>query len=240
MKSPRLSRLVAILLVNVSAQLAHGQTDWAKNVALPKSEKPVPLFNGRDLSGWEGQMAKYWSVENGVIRGANTNEVLASTYLFTKQSYRTFRLLLEVKQTRGEKFSTMHSALCVLGEKFEDKGDPFGFKGPLLMCCNDWGIWDAHRRNRVYPAGHNGTFQHPSEKIGDWNQIEVLVIGDRIRMVNNGQLVIDFTDQPGMLKPSPIGLQLHANQRPQEFRFRGLVLAENPEDRLLTLTAATK
>ena len=78
------------------------------------------------------------------------------------------------------------------------------------------------------------------EKIGDWNRIEVLVIDDHIRMVANGQLVIDFTDQPGMLKPAPIGLQLHSNQRPQEYHFRGLILAENTEDRLLTLKSETK
>jgi 3-keto-disaccharide hydrolase len=230
------TRLIGWLFVAASTLFAHAQADWTRTVAFPKSEKPIMLFNGRDLSGWEGQTGKYWSVEGNVIRGANDTEVPASTYLFTKKSFRNFRLLFEVKQTRGEKFSTTHSAVAVLGEKFEDKGDPFGFKGPLLMFCNDWGIWDAHRRNRVYPAGHNGTLQHPSEKIGDWNRIEVLVIGDRIRMVNNGQVVIDFTDQPGMLKASPMALQLHGNSKPQEYRFRGLILAETPEDRLITVT----
>lgn len=238
MKSPLNIDLLALFLVAAFAYVAQGQTEWTKGVPFPKSEKPLPLFNGHDLSGWEGQIAKYWSVQNGAIRGANEGEVPASTYLFTKKSYRNFRLLFEVKQTRGEKFSTTHSAVAVLGEKLEDKGDPFSFKGPLLMFCNDWGIWDANRRNRVYPAGHNGTLQQAAEKIGDWNQIEVLVIGDHIRMVANGQLVIDFKDQPGMLKPAPIGLQLHSNQRPQEYHFRGLILAEKPEDRLLTLKAS--
>src|SRR5262249_51630403 len=43
-----------------------------------------------------------------------------------------------------------------------------------------------------------------------------------------------FTDKPGMLRESPIGLQLHSNRRPQEFLFRGLVLSRDPEDRLVT------
>ncbi len=223
------------LLVALAAPPAHSQTDWAHSVALPKGEKRVLLFNGRNLSGWEGQIGKYWSVENGAIRAANETEVPASTYLFTKKKYRNFRLLLEVRQTRGEKYSTMHSAVAVLGEKLTDKGDPFSFKGPLLMFCNDWGIWDANRRNRIYPVGYNGAWPNPAEKVGDWNQIEVLVIGNRIRMAANGRQVIDFTDSPSMLKASPIGLQLHANDRPEEYRFRGLVLAEHPTDRLLTL-----
>ena len=36
-------------------------------------------------------------------------------------------------------------------------------------------------------------------------------------------------------KKSALGLQLHSNKRPQEHRFCGLVLSENPEDKLLTL-----
>jgi hypothetical protein len=197
---------------------------------LPSSEKAVRLFNGKDLTGWEGTKG-YWSVEGGTIRGANTTTVPSSTYLFTRDSYRDFRLLFEVKQTRSAKHSPMHSAVAVLGEKFADKGDnAFGFKGPLVMFCNDWGIWDAHRRNRVVPVGPGPKV----EKVGDWNLIEVLVIGNRIRCVANGTVVFDFTDKPGMLKSSPIGLQLHSNNRPQEFRFRGLVLTTKPEDRLVT------
>lgn len=229
-----------LLLLMVPALTAGIEKDWAKNAALPKGEKRALLFNSRNFSGWEGQIDKYWTVEDGIIRGANEAEVPASSYLFTKKSYRNFRLLLEVKQTRGEKYSTMHSAVCALGEKLADKGDPFSFKGPLLMYCNDWGIWDANRRNRIYPAGHNGVLQNPAEKTGDWNQIEVLVIGDRIRMVSNGHQIVDFTDEPGMLKASPIGLQLHANSRPQEYHFRGLVLVENPKDQLVTLDVGGK
>ena len=202
---------------------------------LPKGEKRVSLFNGRDLTGWEGQAGKYWSVENGVIRGANDDEVPVSTYLFTRKRYRDFRLLLEVRQTRGEKYSTMHSAVCALGERITDKGDAFSFKGPLLMFCSDWGIWDANRRNRVYPAGGIGSLYTGVENVGAWNQIEILVVGNRIRMVANGHQVIDFTDSPEMLTSSQIGLQLHANPRAQEYRFRGLILAEHPADKLLTL-----
>lgn len=198
---------------------------------LPKSEKSIRLFNGKDLTGWDGS-AKRWSVEAGVIKGANEDRVPSSTYLFSKGSYREFRLLLEVKQTISKKHSTMHSAVAALGERFSDKGNnAHGFKGPLLMFCHDWGIWDAYRRNRVAPRGAGPKV----ERKGDWNQIEILVIGNRIRFACNGTQVFDFTDKPEMLKKSPVALQLHSNGRPQEYRFRGLVLTENPEDRLISI-----
>ena len=102
------------------------------------------------------------------------------------------------------------------------------------MFCHDWGIWDANRRNRIEPPDQRGSLQITSEKEGDWNLIEIVVIGDRIRFAANGTQVFDFTDKPGMLLESPVALQLHANPKPQEYRFRGLVLSKNPEDRLLT------
>lgn len=72
-------------------------------------------------------------------------------------------MLFEVKQTMSEKHSTMHSAVATLGETFTDAGDnTFGFRGPLLMFCHDWGIWDAHRRNRIVPGGAGGTIEKRS------------------------------------------------------------------------------
>ena len=201
----------------------------------PESEMPESLFNGKDLSGWQGD-ERFWSVQDGVIRGANEGEVPSSTYLFSNESYREFRLVMEVKQTMSPKYSTMHSAVAVLGERFEDKGpNPYGFKVPLLMFCHDWGIWDAYRRNRIEPASHRGTLNVASENKGDWNRVEFLVIGNRIRCAANGKQIFDFTDKPEMLNESPIGLQLHANKQPQDFHFRNIYIARNPEDRLATI-----
>lgn len=205
----------------------------------PPEEAPEALSNGQDLSNWEGD-ERYWSMEaDGTIRGANQEPVPSSTYLFTKKPYRNFRLIFEVRQTMSPEHSTMHSAVAALGERFEDKGpNPYGFRGPLLMFCHDWGIWDAYRRNRVEPAGQQGQQgplnELPAERKGEWNLVEFLVVDQRIQCAANGIHVFDFTDQPEMLQTSPIELQLLSNQKPQEFRFRHLYLSENPSPELIT------
>jgi hypothetical protein len=215
--------------------LEQPETDFAEPLALEsqisKSEKVEHLFNGKDLSGWKGDESR-WSVVNGMIRGANDDKVESSTYLFTANKYRNFRMLFEVKQTMSDKHSTMHSAVAALGEQFTDAGDnKLGFKGPLLMFCHDWGIWDAHRRNRVVPGGPGNEV----EKKGEWNQIEILVIGDRIRFAANGKEIFDFTDKPEMLQACAIGLQLHSNAQAQEYHFRSLLLTEEPADQMVTV-----
>ncbi len=211
------------------------ETDFSEPLSvesrIPKTETIQHLFNGKDLSGWSGDEAR-WSVKHGMIRGANDDKVTSSTYLFTAKKYRNFRMLFEVKQTMSDKHSTMHSAVAALGEQLTDAGEnKFGFKGPLLMFCHDWGIWDAHRRNRVAPVGRGNEL----EKKGQWNQIEILVRGDRIRFAANGEEVFDFTDKPEMLQACSLGLQLHSNGQPQEYHFRSLLLTEEPEDKLVTI-----
>lgn len=230
--------LVTTSLLALAQVAANAGSPWSALLKkIPQTEHFTSLFNGTDLTGWDGDK-KYWSVNNGAIRGANHagTAVPSSSYLFTNGSYREFRLLLEVRQTMSANHSTMHSAVGALGERFTDKGDnKHGFRGPLLMFCHDWGIWDAYRRNRTVPPNHRGTLNITAENKGGWNLVEILVVGNRIRFVANGQLVFDFTDKAEMLQTSPIGLQLHSNNRPQEYHFRGLVLTTTPTDQLLSL-----
>lgn len=216
-------------------ELESPETDFSEPLSIesliPKSETIRRPFNGNDLAGWDGDSSR-WSAVKGMIRGANDDRVASSTYLFTQKKYRDFRMLLEVKQTLSPKHSTMHSAVAALGEQFTDAGEnKFGFRGPLLMFCHDWGIWDAHRRNRVVPVGPGSEV----EKKGEWNLIEIVVVGDRIRMAANGRELFDFTDKPDMLQACSLGLQLHSNDKPQEFHFRNLLLTENPVTGLVTV-----
>ena len=69
--------------------------------------------------------------------------------------------------------------------------------------------------------------------------MELLATESKIRFAVNGQEVADWSDPPpGLCQPEPIGLQLHSNKVPQEVRWRGLRLSEDPEDpedRLITV-----
>jgi hypothetical protein len=71
----------------------------------------------------------------------------------------------------------------------------------------------------------------------DWNDIEILVQGNRVRVAANGAAVVDWRDpEPNRIKAGPIGLQLHSNKVAQEVHFKGLVLETFPkEDKLVTV-----
>ncbi|MBI3836816.1 MAG: DUF1080 domain-containing protein [Planctomycetia bacterium] len=200
-------------------------------VVPPKTgtSESVKLFNGRSLDGWQGH-EKYWSVKDGVIVGKNSEPVEVSTYLLTNRKFSDFRLLATVKLVRSE----MHSGIAMWGRIAPEHKDPFTYAGHLVMFPSGWGMYDLYGR-----AGALGVDGEPAKKVGkqhDWNQLEILAQGNRVRLAVNGTQVIDWRDpEPDRIQEAPIGLQLHSNRDPQEVQFKDLELTTFPEDKLITL-----
>lgn len=210
--------------------------DWSEDQipSLPKGETAVRLFNGKDLTEWDGHTGKYFTVENGEIVGKNADENApkSSTYLLTKKPYRHFRLIFESKLVTSE----MHSGISFWGRAVTKEEGPYTYQGHLVMYPSGYGYYDLFRRNSIFKdslgLAKNVGRQH------EWNQMEILAIGRRIRHVVNGQLIADWSDpHPEYCESGPIGLQLHSNKIAQEVRWRGLILVEDPQDRLVTASS---
>src|SRR5262249_27562362 len=149
--------------------------------------------------------------------------------LLTKQKFRNFRLIFESKLVTSE----MHSGISLWGKAIEKEEGPFTYQGHLVMYPSGYGYFDLYRRMSIYTDALGVAKR--AGKQHDWNRMEILAIGRRIRHVVNGQLVADWSDpQPELCDTGPIGLQLHSNNVPQEVQWRGLILAENPQDQLVT------
>lgn len=200
-----------------------------------KSET-IKLFDGKDLQGWEGY-EDLWSVKEGVIIAKNTKPLTFSTYLLTKKKYSDFRLVFAAKLVESE----MHSGVAFWGEvrpsvskEPEKDRTKYTYAGHLVMFPSGYGMYDLFGRNGLPVDGG------PAKKVGkqhDWNDIEILAQGNRVRVAVNGHAVVDWRDpKPEVIKEAPIGLQLHSNKDPQEIHFKGLELTTFPtEDRLVTV-----
>ena len=69
-----------------------------------------------------------------------------------------------------------------------------------------------------------------------WNDLEILAQGNRIRLVVNGTLALDWRDpDPKLVGEGPIALQLHSDKKAQDVLFKGLVVTTFPEEKLLTV-----
>jgi 3-keto-disaccharide hydrolase len=202
----------------------------ARPAAPHLDSETITLFNGKDLEGWEGHQ-KYWSVVDGVIVGKNTAEVPVSTYLVTKKKFKDFRLKARVKLVQSE----MHSGITMWGRLAPEKGDAFTYMGHLVMFPEGWGMYDLHRRNGLPVDGKPA--KAASKGDHEWNDLEILAVGNRVRVAVNGVPVVDYTDpKPELCVDGPIGLQLHSNKVPQEVHFKDLVLETSPKvDKLTTV-----
>jgi hypothetical protein len=224
---------VALATGLVGAAASHS-ADWSEEqiAKLPKSEKAVHLFDGKTLEGWDGQKDKYFTVKEGIIVGKNgaENAPKASTYLVTKDQYKNFRLIFESKLVESE----MHTGIALWGRTSEMEGDPFSYKGHLVMYPSGYGFYDLYGRKSIY-QDKDGVAK-AAGKQHDWNRMEILATGARIRHAINGKLVADWTDpMPETCQPGPIGLQLHSNKVAQEVQWRGLILTVHPEDTMVTV-----
>lgn len=219
--------LIAASGANLS--VARGQEKAPEVPPKEGKSESITLFNGKDLTGWEGH-EKLWSVEDGAIVGKNTEPIKVSTYLLTKQSFSDFRLKATVKLVQSE----MHSGIAFWGRNAPEHGDKYTYAGHLVMFPSGWGMYDLFGRNGL-PVD-----AAPAKKVGkqhDWNDLEILAQGNRVRVAVNGSPVIDWRDPlPDRVKVAPIGLQLHANTVPQEVHFKDLVIETFPkENKLLTV-----
>jgi hypothetical protein len=216
-------------LLGVSAPAAEPPKKEAP-VVPPLKGKPetIKLFNGENLNGWEGN-PDLWSVQDGVIVGKNTKPQKVSTYLLTKRKFSDFRLLATVKLVQSE----MHSGIAMWGRVAPEHGDQWTYAGHLVMFPSGWGMYDLYGRNGLPVDGG------PARKVGkqhDWNDLEILAQGNRVRVAVNGTQVVDWRDpEPARIKKGPIGLQLHSNNVPQEIHFKDLTLTTFPEDKLVSV-----
>lgn len=231
MFQPRCWSLAVVLWV-LSSTIALRAEDQPAPVVPPHEGKreTIELFNGKDLQGWVGH-EKYWSVKDGVIVGKNTEPVPVSTYLLTERKFSDFRLVFDFKLAESE----MHSGIALWGRVAPEKGDPYTYAGQLVMFPSGYGFWDLYGRSMIHK---NADIARPVGKQHDWNHIEILAQGNRIRFVLNGKLVSDWREpEPDRIHEAPIGLQLHSNKVPQEVEFKNLKLETFPEDKLLTVEA---
>ncbi len=226
-----------LFTVLLAGPLPAGKDKAAPEVPPRKGKsETIKLFNGKNLEGWEGYK-DLWSVKDGVIVAKNTEPIKFSTYLLTKRKFTDFRLIFSAVLVESE----MHSGVALWGKvKPEVSKDPeadrtnYTYAGHLVMFPSNWGLFDLFGRSSlkvdIAPAKKAGK-QH------DWNDMEILAQGNRIRLAVNGQAVLDWRDpEPERIKKGPIGLQLHSNKVPQEIRFKGLVLTTFPEeDKLITV-----
>ncbi len=180
-----------------------------------------PLFNGKNLKGWQGDK-ELWSVKDGTIVGTtHPRKIKHNTFLSTKKSYGDFVLRLKVKlenHNSGIQFrSEQRPDHVVIGYQADVAEQTYfgmlyeeGKRGFMPY----WETLSQEKKDAIQAI----------VKKGDWNEYEITCKGDHITMVLNGKTTVDIEDPHGA-KKGVIALQLHAGD-PMRVQFKDIEIKE--------------
>jgi hypothetical protein len=179
-----------------------------KELPLDQADNTAPdgftaLFNGKDLTGWKGLLAPPY--DNPIKRAALSPEDRQQRQLAADQNMRD-----HWKVANGEiVFDGKGRSLCTLKD-FADfemlvdwKIPPHGDSGIYLRGSPQVQIWDPFTKPPSHGAevGSGGLYNNktnPStplkvadKPIGEWNRFRILMVGDKVHVFLNGELVVN-------------------------------------------------
>jgi len=170
----RKSLFCSVILFSVIVALA-GRNGIAEDAV---EEGFTPLFNGTDLTGWTGDLAGY-QAENGELvckPGGN---------LYTEAEYSDFHLRFDFKLTPG--------ANNGLGVRVQP-GAHAAYEAIELQILDD----TAEKYKDLKPWQFHGSVYGivPAKEgflkpVGEWNSQEVIADGNHIKVILNGETIVD-------------------------------------------------
>jgi hypothetical protein len=162
----------------VTAQIAGARAPELKRKTPKSWTDPEPLFNGKDLAGWEpipAGAANHWVAQDGVLldteHGAN---------LKTTRKFDDFKLHIEYNcpdggnsgiYLRGRDEIQVAYEKPGVEDKFHDMGSIYGFIAPAAEL---------------------------PRKPGEWESLDVTLVGRYVTIVRNGVKTVDNQEIPGI------------------------------------------
>jgi Domain of Unknown Function (DUF1080) len=196
----------------------------------------VPLFNGRDLSGWKIPAGDngHWRVVDGVIDYDAESEAPGDKSLWSAREFADFVLRVEwrIKSTPYTnpsvpiiRFDGTHKK-DASGKEIRiavpDSDSGIYLRGSSKAQVNIWG-WPTgsgevygYRTDASMPAAVRAGVtpkRNADRDIGAWNSFEITMRGSRLTVVLNGEEVLSAAELPGVAARGAIALQHHGEKK---------------------------
>ena len=203
------------------------------------ANKPRPLFNGKDLTGWKGASG-WWTVVDGVLIAESTTEkpCRKSNYLvWTGGHPADFQLDCEFRLS-----ANANSGIQIRSETRPDF-DTYGYQADMTGDGKLVGFVYHHKRGLVAERGQKValtpdgkreavTMADATEllahfKMADWNHYRIVCRGPEISLSINAVLMCRITDlDPATAaKDGIIALQMHAGP-PMKAEFKNIQITD--------------
>jgi hypothetical protein len=233
--------LGGLLVVAITVD-AGQQAPPAATYAPKQSDRPTPvpgdepgfqpIFDGKTLSGWEGD-PKYWRVEEGVLVGEITpaTVVKSNTFIIWRGGRpKDFELKLDYRITPAGNSGINYRSVSVPDSvtpdnKFALRGYQFEEKGRLFVGVRG----QVTRIVGGRPPVVLSTIGDPSEMAvavtDDWNAVHLIIRGNTLMHLLNGRLMSVTIDDDVPNRPADglLGVQVHVGP-PMKVEYRNIRL----------------
>jgi hypothetical protein len=201
----------------------------------------TPIFNGRDLDGWEGD-PKYWRVENGIMTGEITPETIikSNTFLIWRGgSPGDFELKVDYRITSGGNSGVNYRSVVVPdavtpANKFAMRGYQFDIdgqnrytgqnyeeKGRLFLATRGQMTHVVGGRKPVLLSSVGDSAALAAFITTDWNAVHITARANTLIHALNGHVmcVVVDDDAPNRMASGLIGVQVHVGG-PMKIEYR--------------------
>ena len=208
------------------------------------------LFNGKDLTGWDGN-PKLWSVKDGALTGQTTKEnpAAGNTFLIWKDgnvddfelhfSYRIVpnntvnfansgvqyrsKIVNPANWVVGGYQADFEAGTTYSGILYDEAGGAGGRQ--IMAGRGEKVVWDSDCKKQVTGSVGNSDEIQKAIKKEDWNDYVVIAKGNHFVHKINGLTTVDVTDDCASkrLTSGILALQLHAGE-PMTVQFKNIRL----------------
>lgn len=183
----------AMLLLGFTAVVQSQEHGW------------VPLFNGKDLSGWKNNGQEKWVVDQGTILCESTANKYG--YLTTEKTYRDFDLRLKFKgEAEGNSGVFVHARITGVDPEHGPDIEGMQIEVDPSVGKHTGGLYESGGRGWVIMPTAEG---EAALKQGQWNDLEASVRGNHFVVRLNGVKVTDHNDTSTKFTDGVIALQIH-------------------------------
>ena len=208
------------------------------------------IFNGKDLSGWDGD-PRLWTVKDGVIRGETTpaKKAKGNTFLvWTGGETTNFELRVSFRCGSVNNSGIQYRSKRDKPNSWRVRGYQHEIRNSNTLPNVSGFIYDeggaAGERGRTCMVGEKATTGADGKKVVNetlitakeyqelftvdaWNDVIIIAKGNHIQHFMNGRLVLDFTDNhPKALSDGSLAFQLHGGKPMwvefKDVRFRAI------------------
>jgi hypothetical protein len=168
------------------------------------------IYNGENLDGWKEWGSESWEIVDGVIEGRRGPKN-SEGYLATEETYTEFRVRGKFKMLGDGNYGLFyHSTITLRPNGYPDIS---GVQGEVMpgRPAQTGRLYESGRRGWLMDKDHEDVGSW-ALKEGEWNDIEIRSLGNRVTTWVNGIRVIDFKDPSPQVFEGSFALQLHTGE----------------------------